>query len=185
MNTSGNLQDKLPLYGGDILSSDGMQSEKQFMQHGAVSVYEHSIAVTRLALAAAELLQKLRIRVNERALVRGALLHDYFLYDWHVPDKSHRLHGFTHARRALQNAERDFILGEIERDMILTHMFPLNPRPPRYRESVILCLADKLCATRETLSPSRYRKCFFRQMYRHSATTAALASTNTGYPYRH
>lgn len=185
MNTPCTNQDKLLLYGGDILSSDGMQSEKQFMQHGSVSVYEHSVAVTRMALAAAAFLRRLRVHVDERALVRGALLHDYFLYDWHVPDKSHRLHGFTHARRALENAERDFVLGEIERNMILTHMFPLNLRPPKYRESVILCLADKICATRETLSPSRYRKCFFRQIYKHKATTTALASTNTGYPYRH
>ena len=53
-----------------------------------------------------------------RSLVRGALLHDYFLYDWHIPDESHKWHGVTHAGDALKNARRDFELNEIEQDMI-------------------------------------------------------------------
>lgn len=134
-------------YASDILLSSRMQSEKQFIQHGTVSVYEHSLGVTCLCLIIAV---KLHLKVNRRALVRGALLHDYFLYDWHVPDKSHRLHGFTHAGQALKNAERDFELGDIERDMIRKHMFPLNIAPPKYKESMILCVADKICAACET-----------------------------------
>lgn len=140
-------------YGRDILFSAGMQSEKQFLQHGTVSVFAHSVAVACLCLAIAE---HLNLSVDTRALVRGALLHDYFLYDWHVPDPGHRLHGFTHARRALRNAERDFSLGDIEKDMIATHMFPLNLRPPRYRESVILCIADKISATQEAFQGDRF-----------------------------
>ena len=135
-------------YGADILESSNMQMEKMFMQHGNVSVFEHSVFVACVCLLIAGYLH---IRVNHRALVRGALLHDYFLYDWHVPDKSHRLHGFHHARKACENASRDFDLGEIEKDAIRKHMFPLNLRPPKYRESVIVCLADKICATGETL----------------------------------
>ena len=144
------------MHGSDILASANMQLEKQFMQHGNVSVFDHSVAV---ACTCIWLSDRLRIRVDERALVRGALLHDYFLYDWHVPDKSHRWHGFFHAGKALANASRDFTLGKIERDMIARHMFPLNITLPRYRESVILCIADKLCATEETVTArSQYRK---------------------------
>lgn len=149
----------LSRFGEDILRSPGMQSEKSCLQHGNVSVFTHSVAVACTCIWLSRLLYRfLRIRMNERILIRGALLHDYFLYDWHVPDKSHRLHGFFHARQAWKNASRDFALGEIERDMILRHMFPLNLRPPAYRESIILCIADKLCAAEETLSRnSRYR----------------------------
>ena len=133
-----------------------MQLEKQFMQHGNVTVFDHSVAVACTCIWVAA---RLHIQVDERALVRGALLHDYFLYDWHVPDKSHRWHGFFHPKKALANASRDFTLGKIERDMIARHMFPLNLTLPRYRESVILCIADKLCATEETVtSKSQYRK---------------------------
>ena len=115
-------RDYLPvvrLHGRDILASPGMRLQRRHMQHGRVSVFEHSLDV---ALMCVKLSRALRLRVNERALVRGALLHDYFLYDWHERDASHRWHGFTHPRRALRNAERDFALGPIERDMIKGHV---------------------------------------------------------------
>lgn len=143
------IPDLVRFYGGDILASPGMQTEKRFLQHGATTVFAHSFAVACLCLYLA---RAFRLRVDRRALIRGALLHDYFLYDWHVRDPSHRLHGFFHPRRALENAERDFSLDPIERDVIARHMFPLTLTPPRYRESILVCCADKLCALCETLS---------------------------------
>ena len=131
-------------YGGDILASEGMQAEKRFMQHGTTSTYAHSVAVTVMCLRIAA---ALRIKTHEREMVRGALLHDYCLYDWHAPHEG--LHAFTHPKIAFENASRDFHVGSIERSMILSHMFPLG-QLPRCRESVILCLADKVCALRET-----------------------------------
>ena len=135
------------LYGGDILDSPGLNHEKTLMQHGDMSVYDHTLLVTERCVAFA---RARRARVDMRSLVRGALLHDYFLYDWHEDDDSHRLHGFTHAGRALRNAKRDFDITEIEEDMIGCHMFPLNLRPPKTTEGRILCLVDKMCATYET-----------------------------------
>ena len=134
--------------GADILKSANMQKEKKFLQHGKVSVYTHSVRVAVLSLFLAELL---RVKVNEEAMMRGALLHDYFLYDWHEKDDSHRWHGFSHARAALKNAKKDFQLGEIEQDVIQKHMFPLNLKPPKYKESALVCLADKLSALEETV----------------------------------
>ena len=135
-------------HGGDLLASPGLRSQRRHLQHGRVSVLEHEISVALMCL---KLARELRLQVDQRALVRGALLHDYFLYDWHERDAGHRWHGFRHPATALKNAERDFGLGPIERDMIACHMFPLVPRLPRFRESLLLCLADKLCALRETL----------------------------------
>lgn len=137
--------------GGDILKSRGMALEKGFRQHGTVSVYEHSLRVAVMCVMIAALLP---FRTDLTSLVRGALLHDYFLYDWHSRDRSHRFHGFIHAKRAFQNANRDFTLNRVEKNMILSHMFPMNTVIPKYRESVILCTADKLCAIRETISGS-------------------------------
>lgn len=134
-------------YGGDIIASSGMQAEKGFMQHGSVTTYDHSVAVTKMCL---RLSRGLHIRTDERSLIRGALLHDYYLYDWHAPRDGSDLHAFSHPGKAVRNAARDFGLNEIERDMIRCHMFPLTVRPPRFRESAILCLADKICAFRET-----------------------------------
>lgn len=133
----------------EITSSDKFKREKKFMQHGTTSVYQHSIDVAFMCLFIA---RKFNIKVNEQCLVKGALLHDYFLYDWHVRDKSHRLHGFRHPRFSYNNAKRDFGLNEIEANMILSHMFPMGPAIPRYKESWILTISDKYCATKEIIS---------------------------------
>ena len=120
---------------------------KDFMQHGKVSVFDHSIAV---AEASVKISKKLHIKVDREALIKGALLHDYFLYDWH--DKNHpRLHGFRHAKIAAENAKRDFGLTRKEYKMISSHMFPLGWRIPTSREAFILTIADKYCATKESL----------------------------------
>ena len=138
----------------EIVNDERFLKEKDFMQHGTTSVYEHSIYV---ATTCVKIARKFKFKVNVESLVKGALLHDYFLYDWHVSDKSHRLHGFTHPRASWRNAKRDFGLNEIEENMILSHMFPMGPKLPKYKESWILTLADKYCATRETLENLLYR----------------------------
>lgn len=98
------------------------------------------------------------LRVDSASLIRGALLHDYFLYDWHRAEEAGKWHGFRHAQRALDNAQRDFHLNAVERDVIRKHMFPLNLRPPRYRESVLVSCADKLCALGEMVELSALRR---------------------------
>lgn len=137
-------------YGKEILKSENMQKEKKFIQHGNISVFDHSVAV---AIECLKIAHRLGIPVDQKTLIRGALLHDYFLYDWHESDKSHRLHGFTHAKKALVNAEKEYELNKIEKNMIYCHMFPLNLRIPKYRESIILTIADKMVAIKETLEP--------------------------------
>ena len=122
---------------------------KGFIQHGNVSVYEHCLAVCVCSIKIARML---RIRYDLRALIRGALLHDYFLYDWHVNDDPNRkLHGFFHPSVALENALKDYELSKKEQDIIKHHMFPLTIIPPMCREAWLVCLADKICAGKETL----------------------------------
>lgn len=136
-------------YGDDILHSPGMQMSKRFIQHGNTSVYEHSYSVACLCML---LSRALRMQVNEQALVRGALLHDYFLYDWHDRNTSRPQHATKHGLYALENAQTYFTLNAIECDMIAKHMFPLTRGLPRYKESWLLCLADKLVSLQETTS---------------------------------
>ena len=133
----------------EILGGEKMQLSKTFIQHGSVSVYEHSVAVAVMCLKLAD---RFHARIDRRSLIRGALLHDYFLYDWHDGGIRIPPHGFTHAGTALKDARREFRLNKVERDMIWCHMFPLNlTRLPRYRESAILCIADKIIGTKETI----------------------------------
>ncbi len=143
------IEEVFSRYGAEILSSTGMQVSRLLPHHKTVTVWLHSVGVTYYSLKIARVLH---LSVDERALVRGALLHDYFLYDWHDRERWHRFHGFRHPRLALENARRDFLLSPKERDIIRKHMFPLTPKPPRCRESAIVCVADKICAVMELMA---------------------------------
>ena len=100
---------------GNLLISDKLRRERQFLQHGVINVFHHSISVALVSMYISKLFN---LNVDQTSLIRGALLHDYFLYDWHHKDCSHRWHGYTHAKRALDNAEKDFSLNDIEKDII-------------------------------------------------------------------
>ena len=126
-----------------------MQEEKLYIQHGNISVYTHSLNVAYVSIVMAN---KLHMHVNQNALIRGALLHDYFQYDWHIKGNKHRWHGFTHPMIAYKNAIKEFELSDLEKDIILKHMFPLKPIPHKYRESIIVGISDKMCAIYEMVS---------------------------------
>ena len=138
----------------EILREGRYPEMKKYYSHSDVTVYTHCIKV---AFAAYAFAVKHGIRCDRKALVRGALLHDYYLYDWHDPNKGFRWHGFKHHRFALQNAERDFPLTKRERKIIHSHMFPLTFWcVPACLEAWIVSIADKIVATEETLK--KYKK---------------------------
>lgn len=136
-----------------LLSSSRLWDSDMALQHGDTTVLLHCLAVAYFSLKIAK---TLRLRCDRNSLVRGALLHDYFLYDWHIPDKSHKLHGFHHPARALSNAKNDFELTRTEEDIIAHHMFPLTPIPPQSREAMLVCLVDKGCGIYETFGRHTY-----------------------------
>lgn len=119
---------------------------KNYYHHGSTTIYQHcrNVAFTSCSIA-----KKFKLCVNYEWLIRGALLHDYYFYDWHVREKEHALHGFRHPKTSLINAQQDFQLGEVEKNIILCHMFPLTIVPPMTLEGWIVCIADKICAVRE------------------------------------
>ena len=122
-----------------------------FIQHGSTPCLLHCIAVAYYCYRLAEHFKPLKS--HETELVRGALLHDYFLYDWHKKDDGHRWHGFRHGKTAARNAKRDYRLNRLEEYIIARHMFPLTVLPPKSKEGWMVCLADKWCAAEETVRP--------------------------------
>ena len=92
---------------------------------------------------------------NSREAARGGLLHDFFPYDWHDrddPAKPDAPHAFAHPRVAVANARRYFSITAREENIIVRHMWPVTLIPPRYKESWIISLADKIVAALEFLN---------------------------------
>ncbi len=130
----------------DILENKKFQSMKNYVQHGRTSCLAHCVAVSYLSYLTCK-----KRGWDAASVARGGLLHDFFLYDWHehYEKTGDRFHGLSHPRVALENAEREFKLNFVERDVILNHMWPLTLLPPRFKESYVVMYNDKLCSVRE------------------------------------
>lgn len=141
----------LKKYGGDIINSENFKKTKAHIQHGSMTVNSHCMDVARYSLM---IDRRLGLHCHTADLVRGALLHDYFLYDWHDKEylsQRQRLHGFRHPKLALLNADKEYDLTDIQRDIIVKHMWPLTVMLPACREAWVVTAADKYCSLMETI----------------------------------
>ncbi len=130
----------------ELLHDPELLKMKQFYQHGG-NTYAHSVNVARTSMAIA---RRLPFSVKEKDLARGAMLHDFYLYGTNNMPYTAYQHGTRHPKAACDNASRIFNLTDTEKDIILTHMWPLTLKSiPHCRESVVVTVADKYCATRE------------------------------------
>lgn len=149
----------------DLLESPVVQQLNSMAHHVNVTRMEHCLFVAYMAFTICKFMGW-----NARAAARGGLLHDLFFYEWSPKSKEHRWHFFTHADLALKNASEHFELSDVECNIIQRHMWPLNPIPPRYKEAMVVCLADKICAVIEGFG------IFRRMRLRTRLGSAALAA---------
>ncbi len=133
----------------EIIESDIYMKMKDYCAHGNISVYEHSLYVAEYAYLYAK---KKGLDLDYKSLIRGALLHDFYLYDWHRSGEGHKLHGFRHPFFAYRNAKKHFSINDIEGNIIKAHMFPIVFWCiPRYKETWVVIKADRHCAYYETM----------------------------------
>lgn len=62
------------------LKDSAVCSMDTYVQHGTTSTLRHCLSVVHVSCAMAK---KLHLHVNYENLIVGALLHDFYLYDWH------------------------------------------------------------------------------------------------------
>lgn len=144
----------------DIITNKYVLSMKDYMQHGNTSCFDHSLNVSYYSY----LLCK-RFNLDAKSAARAGLLHDLFLYDWHTSTLSKdsslkKKHAFYHPYIALKNANKYFRLNKKEKDIIVKHMWPITIVPPKYKESYIIVLIDKLCCITESLNIFLPKKIF-------------------------
>lgn len=134
-------------------TDEHVKSMQTFIQHGSVSTYQHCINVVYASYCIATFLMKLGVSVNITRLLVGAFLHDFYLYDWHTGRfRKEGIHGFSHPIVAMQNADKYFDLDDKTLNVIESHMFPLTiTHVPKSREAIMVGIADKYCAVKETL----------------------------------
>lgn len=134
----------------DILQHEEFLKLKDYFHHNS-SIYAHVHDVAYFSYRICKYL-----KLDFRSAARGALLHDFFLYDWRnhdVPDlPREKFHGLAHPAIAVANAKRHFSINDIEEDIIKKHMWPLTIVPPKYKEAYIVSFADKYLSSREFIN---------------------------------
>jgi uncharacterized protein len=147
----------------NMIHSEPVLKMGGFVHHNSTTCMDHSIYVAYISFCISK-----RLGLDYISTTRGALLHDLFLYNWREDKKEtgrKGMHGFTHPRAALKNASKYFNINEIEKDIIIKHMWPLTIIPPKYAESLVVCLADKYCAIVELVSIGTKTARHLKEMY--------------------
>ena len=129
----------------DLIENKTVNLMSAFIQHSDITCLDHCIAVSYYSYRLCR-----SLGLDSRSAARGGLLHDLFLYDWHLSSPEHGLHAFVHPSIALKNASI-FNLNDTEKDIIKKHMWPLTIIPPCHSESFVVSLVDKYCAFLETV----------------------------------
>jgi len=114
------------------------------IEHHGISRLEHSLKVSYQAYRVAK-----RLHLDYISVARGGLLHDFYLEG----NERNQLHKFTdtfiHPNKALNTTKSIFDINKIEENIIISHMFPIYLSPPKYTESVLVNLIDKIIGTKE------------------------------------
>ena len=140
----------------ELLDSEPVRMMGRWKHHGPVTTLDHSLFVAFSTYRVARLLH-----LDVHSAVRGALLHDLYLYD----SKDRSAHPgnqcFDHPRFAARNAAALTPLSDKEQNIILSHMWPLGGALPRSLEAWVVDLVDTVCAGLEmsrVCRPSRLRE---------------------------
>ena len=146
----------------NVLENEEFQKRKTYAHHGNITVYEHSLKVSKLAYK----MSKIFKNIDSESVAIGALLHDFYKTPWQSkPSAKHffEKHGFTHANEAFLNAKEYFpeVINEKTEDIIKKHMFPLNIALPKYKESWIVTISDKLVSLEVMKKPVFFLALFF------------------------
>lgn len=132
----------------DLIEREEVQKLKHITQHYHSTRLDHSISVAYRSFCIAR-----KFNYDTRAISRAGLLHDLFYYDWRTTKFEEGSHAYVHPRIACANAEKLTDLSDLEKDIILKHMWGATMAMPKYKESFVVTLVDKYCACDEALSP--------------------------------
>lgn len=139
------------------------------IEHHGISRMEHSIKISYYSYRVAK-----KLGMDYVSVARGGLLHDFFLDGDERNGKEKFLDTFTHPKRALDTSMEYFNVNDIEKNIIVSHMFPIYISIPKYKESFLVNLVDKVIGCKELL---RGFACKFRYRFNYSYILLLLLIT--------
>ncbi len=152
------MNDLIRKYGRDILNSKEFKKACSQVHHYRTSVGAHSVLTARMGLKICRRLRRLGIDIDERKVVRTALLHDLGMVGRKLLYRNNFECGYLHPKNSA------VIAGKIWKDIdkgslkaIKSHMWPLSLSIPTSGEAFVLCLADKMASMKDVMAAVRAR----------------------------
>ena len=138
-----------------FLNDEKIVKMKEIQMHRGSNCFIHSFRVAKLAIKRA-----LRHKKGDLYVILvGAILHDYYLYDWRIERDKMKHHLGSHPYTAASNAERDYHINEKIKKVIEKHMWPVNfTNFPNSKEARIISNADKAIYIKEICTSRAYKK---------------------------
>lgn len=142
-----------------ILENEEFSKMKKIAHHDT-NRYEHSLKVSYYSYKIAKAL-----KLDCEDVARAGLLHDFFMNDTNVKITKRLMSAINHPKKAAKKADEIFGISEKEKDIIKTHMFPLNLNVPKYAESWLVTLVDKVVAAKEQGHKYGYKLAYITNVY--------------------
>lgn len=154
-----NLDDEYKLLVRHILDNKEF-AEIEKIEHHGISRLDHSMKVSYYSYRIAK-----SLRLDYIEVARAGLLHDFFLSDDERTAKDRFVSTFVHPKKAVENANRVFGISDREKDIIATHMFPVNLSVPKYAESWVVNMVDKFVGITEFSKKFGYKLSYAANLY--------------------
>ena len=140
-----------------FLNDEKIKRMMDIPMHRGSNCYIHSFKVAKRAIKKA--LRSHKEYLNLEMIMVGAILHDYYLYDWRSDRSKLHGHGRKHPYIAADNAEKDFDISKDIKKIISSHMWPLNfSEYPKSKEAKIVSICDKAVTIKEAMTTKKYKE---------------------------
>ena len=144
-----------------------MENEKfkkiENIRHHNTTRLDHSLKVSYYSYKIAKAL-----KLDYKDVAIGGLLHDFYtdeISDCEKVKDKIKLFSIKHPKDAVKNASDIINLTEKEANIIATHMFPVGYKLPKYAESWIVSIVDKVFSIGEFSMKFKYKFTYIFNLY--------------------
>lgn len=132
----------------DIIINEKFGKLNGELHHG-INRYIHSMNVAKKTYKVTK-----KLKLDYKSATRAALLHDFYSND-DLDTTSGIRALYQHPSKALDNTTKYFNINAKEANIIESHMFPIGRKFPKYKESYLVSIIDKIVGTYEIFKYKR------------------------------
>ncbi len=133
------------------------------IKHHNTNRLNHSLKVSYYSYKIAK-----KLKLDYKDVAVGGLLHDFYTEKISDCDKVKdkiKLFSTEHPKEAVNNSLEYFSLTDKEINIIETHMFPIDYKIPKYAESWLVSIVDKILSFGEVSSKLSYKLTYVFNLY--------------------